>query len=93
MFLAQQTECAVNKTIIKTLAELGNDTIVLEVMLDGLKPDVTYQITVAAFNQVGRGTVKSVTATTDQEGRVIIMITTAISCLAIWGEKKKMEQE
>ena len=92
MFLVQQTECAVNKTIIKTLAELGNDTIVLEAMLDGLKPDVTYQITVAAFNQVGRGTVKSVTATTDQEGRVIIMITTAIRCLAIWGEKK-MEQE
>ena len=69
-----------HKTIIKTLAELGNDTIVLEAMLDGLKPDVMYQITVAAFNQVGRGTVKCDTTTTDQEGGVIIMITTAISC-------------
>ena len=69
-----------NKTIVKTLVELRNDTVVLEAMLDGLKPDVTYQITVAAFNHVGRGTVKSVTATTDQEGRVTIMITTAISC-------------
>ena len=68
-----------NKTIIKTLAELGNDTIVLEAMLDGLKPDVMYQITVAAFNQLGRGTVKSDTTTTDQEGGVTIMIT-AISC-------------
>ena len=80
IFLVQQTECAVHKTIIKTLAELGNDTIVLEAMLDGLKPDVMYQITVVAFNQVARGTVKSDTTTTDQEGGVTIMITTAISC-------------
>ena len=69
-----------NKTIIKTLAELADDTVVLEAMLNGVKPDVMYQITVAAFNQVARGTVKSVTATTDQEGSVTIMITTAISC-------------
>ena len=69
-----------NKTIIKTLAELADHTVVLEAMLNGVKPDVMYQITVAAFNQVARGTVKSVTATTDQEGSVTIMITTAISC-------------
>ena len=68
------------KTILKTLEKLADHTFVLEAMLDGLKPDVMYQITVAAFNQVGRGTVKSVTATTDQEGRVIIMITAVISC-------------
>lgn len=69
-----------NKTIIKTLAELADNNVVLEAMLDDLKPDVMYQITVAAFNQVGRGTDKSNTTTTDQEGRVTIMITTAVSC-------------
>ena len=61
-------ECSVNKTILKTLAELQNASIPLEAMLDGLKPDVMYEVTVAPYNQVGRGSVKSATTTTEQEG-------------------------